>query len=81
VTDAPAVVERLRFKGAKERGVADAIAALWPDDIPAGLAAKERDEAVVEWLKKNGYSVPRVVSRMVQRVRQKLKARASSQGR
>jgi hypothetical protein len=79
VTDARAVVERLRLKGAKERGVADAIAALWPDDIPAGLAAKERNKAVAKWLRKNGCSVPTDVGRSVQRVRRKMKATGSNQ--
>lgn len=53
--------------GAKARGVAAAITALWPDGLPTGLAGKDRDRKVGDWLAANGYSVPADVSKAVRR--------------
>jgi hypothetical protein len=58
--------------GAKTRGIMGAINQLWPAGIPNGLVAKERNNAILEHLKKNGGSIPKDPARAVQRV---LKAR------
>jgi hypothetical protein len=45
-----------------------AINDLWHGEIPAGLRAKERDNQILDWLKRNGKSIPENISRAVQRV-------------
>ena len=60
--------------GAKTRGIAQAIGQLWPNGIPKGLSAKDRNRAVIDWLGANGSSVPLSPERAIQRV---LKARLS----
>jgi hypothetical protein len=60
--------------GAKTRGIAGAIDELWPNEIPKGLTAKDRNRAIIEWLVENGCSVPTNPERAIQRV---LKARRS----
>lgn len=51
-------------------GISEAKEALWPNGIPKGLKAKERDNRVGQWLETKGYSVPsgNGLSRAVQRV-------------
>jgi hypothetical protein len=44
--------------GPKSRGIAEAVAALFPDGPPAGMAIKERDRRIVAWLRNNDYSLP-----------------------
>jgi hypothetical protein len=55
-----------------EEGVLEAIRALWPNGIPRGLKAKQRDNEIHKWLKTNGRSVGTDASpsfsRAVQRV-------------
>jgi hypothetical protein len=58
--------------GAKTRGIFEAIDQLWPNEIPKGLTAKERNNAIRAQLEKNGSSIPRDLPRAVQRA---LKAR------
>ena len=60
--------------GAKTRGIAEAIDELWHSEIPKGLAAKDRNKAITDWLHDKGYSVPISPERAIQRV---LKARRS----
>jgi hypothetical protein len=62
------------WPGAKTRGIAEAIDELWPNGIPEGLTAKDRNKAILDWLHDKGYSVPRNPERAIQRV---LKARRS----
>jgi hypothetical protein len=50
-----------------EEGIVLSIDRLWPDGIPVGLRAKERDKSIAADLKKNGASVPDNISRPVQR--------------
>jgi hypothetical protein len=54
--------------GAISDGIRLAINARWPDGIPAGVRAKERDNQILEWLKRNDKSIPADISRAVQRV-------------
>jgi hypothetical protein len=54
--------------GAKTRGIAGAIDELWPNEIPKGLTAKDRNKAIIEWLAENGCSVPTNPERAIQRV-------------
>jgi hypothetical protein len=61
--------------GAKTRGIAEAIGQLWHGRIPIGLAAKDRNRAIIEWLVANGCSVPTSPERAIQRV---LKTRTSN---
>ncbi len=61
--------------GAKTRGISEAINELWPNGIPKGLSAKERDNAIVKWLGDKRYSTPANPARAIQRA---LKARRSS---
>jgi hypothetical protein len=52
-------------------GIRLALNALWPNGIPAGLRAKERDNQIREWLKSNKISIATDISRAVQRVLKK----------
>jgi hypothetical protein len=54
--------------GAKTRGIEEAIDQLWPNRIPEGLSAKDRDNKIVAQLKINQSSVPKNIARAVQRV-------------
>lgn len=54
--------------GAKTRGIAEAIDQLWPNGIPNGLSAKDRDNKIIAQLKTNQSSVPKDIARAVQRV-------------
>ena len=56
------------YHGAKTIGIREAIKDLWTDRIPEGLSAKERNNAICEWLELHGYSVPANPARAVQRV-------------
>lgn len=58
--------------GAKTRGVEQALDLLWPDKIPDGLSAKERNNIVRDWLAINELSVPNDIAKAIQRA---LKAR------
>jgi hypothetical protein len=51
----------------RENGVVQAIRDLWPNGIPEGLKAKERNNRIITQLKENGASVPRDVPKAVQR--------------
>jgi hypothetical protein len=53
--------------GAKKRGITEAIEQLWPNGIPKGLSAKQRNIRIVDWLKNNGCSVPASPERAIQR--------------
>lgn len=55
------------WHGAKARGVARAIAELWPNGVPTGISGKERDDAVREKMIANGDSPPVNIARAVQR--------------
>lgn len=59
--------------GAKTKGVLEAIHQLWPDGIPNGLTAKDRDNAIRDQLSKTGGSVPQDLARAVQRALRRLK--------
>jgi hypothetical protein len=52
-------------RGAKTRGIEEAIDQLWPNGIPNGLSAKERNNAILGQLKVNNSSIPG--ERMIQR--------------
>jgi hypothetical protein len=54
--------------GAKARGIGEAINQLWPEGIPKGLSAKERNKAIIDWLSTHGYSQPTNPERAIQRV-------------
>jgi hypothetical protein len=56
------------IKGAKSQGIAEAIGRLWPDGLPTGLAAKERNQAIIKELGKLGYSIPKDAAKAIQRV-------------
>jgi hypothetical protein len=57
----------LQSSGAKARGIAEAIKQLWPDRIPKGLSAKDRNNAIINQLKHNGSSIPKNPERAIQR--------------
>jgi hypothetical protein len=57
----------LRHPRPIEEGVVQAIRDSWPNGIPAGLKAKERNNRIIARLKENGASVPGDVSKAVQR--------------
>jgi len=71
---ASATSEAQSGPGAKSRGIDEAIDTLWPNDIPNGLSAKDRNKAIIKWLEQAGYSLPTDPARAIQRV---LKARRS----
>jgi hypothetical protein len=54
--------------GAKTLGISEAISQLWPNEIPQGLSAKERNNAITERLRQNGSSIPNSPARAIQRV-------------
>lgn len=64
---ARAAPQSLSGPGAKTRGIAEAINQLWPNGIPIGLSAKDRNNAVIKWLNDKGYSVPINPERAIQR--------------
>ena len=51
--------------GAKARGIAEAIDQLWPNQIPTGLSAKDRNNAIIDQMKQNGGSIPRNPERAI----------------
>jgi hypothetical protein len=60
--------KRSTVKGPKTLGITHAINQLWPNKIPKGLSAKERNNKIIEWLKNEGCSVPKSPERAIQRV-------------
>jgi hypothetical protein len=54
--------------GAKTRGIVEAIGQLWPNEIPKGLSAKERNRAIIDRMKLNKSSIPKNPERAIQRV-------------
>lgn len=70
----PSAVGSKAGLGAKALGIEQAIQQLWPNGIPQGLSAKDRNRRILVWLKSNGCSVPKSPERAIQRV---LKARRS----
>jgi hypothetical protein len=44
--------------GAKRHAVSEAVAALWPDGIPASLTRKERNAQIITWARDQKRSVP-----------------------
>jgi hypothetical protein len=59
--------------GAKSIGIEEAIYQLWPNGIPKGLSAKERDNKIYSKMKENGSSLPRDLARAIQRVLERRK--------
>lgn len=72
--DHPSDIDSKSGLGAKSRGIGQAIDELWPNGVPKGLTAKERNRAILEWLVRNECSVPMSLARTIQRA---LKARLS----
>ena len=62
-------------RGAKTRGVTEALNQLWPEGIPEGLTAKERNQQVLDQLKRNRSSIPKDIARAVQRALQLQRSR------
>ena len=60
--------------GAKAKGISEAISQLWPNQIPKGLSAKDRNKAIMDRIRQNGGSRPNSPERAIQRV---LRARQS----
>lgn len=54
-------------RGAKARAIDEAINQLWPDEIPKGLSAKDRNRAILDQIRKNGGSIPADPERAIQR--------------
>jgi hypothetical protein len=54
--------------GAKTKGIVEAVDQLYPNGIPEGLAAKDRNNAIINHLRGKGYSVPKSPERAIQRV-------------
>jgi len=60
-------------KAPRADGIKDAIKDLWPNGIPRGLRAKERDKRILDWLRQKGLvglsvgetAVPRSVQRVL----------------
>jgi hypothetical protein len=57
--------------GAKKRGIAEGLNELWPNGVPQGLSAKDRNRQIIDWLTAKGYSVPKSPERAIQRVLKK----------
>jgi hypothetical protein len=58
--------------GAKFQGIGKAIKAIWSDNVPKELSAKDRNKKIIDWLTANKLSVSKSPERAIQRV---LKAR------
>ena len=58
--------------GAKTNGITEAIIHLWPQKIPRGLSAKDRDNQVLKYLTENNLSVPANLRKAIQRAVKKL---------
>jgi hypothetical protein len=56
--------------GAKAKGISEAISQLWPNEIPKGLSAKDRNNAIIDRMRQNGSSIPNSPERAIQRVLQ-----------
>ena len=56
--------------GAKAKGISEAISQLWPNQIPKGLSAKDRNKAIIDRMRQNGSSIPNSPERAIQRVLQ-----------
>ena len=54
--------------GAKAQGISEAISQLWPNEIPKGLSAKDRNNAIIDRMRQNGSSIPNSPERAIQRV-------------
>jgi hypothetical protein len=67
----------LSGSGAKTLGITNAIKQLWPLEIPQGLSAKDRNRAIIDWLKENNCSIPKNPERAIQRVLKALRAQQS----
>ena len=69
-TDKPAraAADATSRPSAKSRGIAEAIEKLWPNGVPKGLSAKDRNTAIIKWLRDAGYSLPINPERAIQRV-------------
>ena len=60
--------------GAKAKGISEAISQLWLNEIPKGLSAKDRNNAIIDRMTQNESSIPKSPERAIQRV---LRARRS----
>jgi hypothetical protein len=60
--------------GAKAQGISEAISQLWPNEIPKGLTAKDRNNAIIDRMIQNGSSISISPARAIQRM---LRARKS----
>jgi hypothetical protein len=69
-TDKPAraAADAKSRPGAKSRGIAEAIKKLWPNGLPKGLSAKDRNNEIIKWLTDARYSLPTNPERAIQRV-------------
>ena len=56
--------------GAKAQGISEAISQLWPNEIPKGLSAKDRNKAIIDRMRQNGSSIPNSPERAIQRALQ-----------
>ena len=52
--------------GAKAKGISEAISQLWPNQIPKGLSAKDRNKAIIDRIRQNGGSIPNSPERAIQ---------------
>jgi hypothetical protein len=59
--------ETSAVRGAKSRAILEAINQCWPQGIPTGLSAKDRDNAILGQLRENKSSIPENLPRAVQR--------------
>jgi hypothetical protein len=68
---ARASLSRKSASGAKTRGINEALASLWPDGLPDGLIAKDRNNQIRQYLIDQKLSVPADLSRIIQRALKK----------
>jgi hypothetical protein len=66
---------KVGWAGAKARGIHEAVDDLWPNGIPKGFSAKERNNRIIKWLDAKGYSRPINPERAIQRVLQVRRSR------
>jgi hypothetical protein len=63
-------------RGAKTRGIEDAIKQIWDNDIPQGLSPKERNNKIRGWLKDNECSLPKSDASLARAIQRVLKERS-----
>jgi hypothetical protein len=72
----PLPIKLNRKKAPITYAIQEAIKHLWPEGIPQGIKAKERNNRIYIWAKENGYSPPAQAAALSKAVQRVLKSRS-----